>query len=114
MLLINCSGATIGVTASPQVGPEGFDVENTAGLSGYNYNISAGVEFFAGDVCGISIDFEKDKVVFYRNGERFAKGNRKPSEMENVYLCAFLFYPGDQLRLLTQHEYAPDDHQQEE
>jgi hypothetical protein len=38
-----------------------------------------------GDIVGVVVDFEKDKILFYVNGKLHAVGTKKPSEMQPMY-----------------------------
>jgi hypothetical protein len=45
-----------------------------------------------GDIVGVVVDFEKDKILFYVNGKLHAVGTKKPSEMQPMYAVTWIYY----------------------
>jgi hypothetical protein len=58
------------------------------------------------DVIGLVADKAKDEIRFYRNGMLIARGKKKPSEMEPMYLCMWLYYDIAQVELCNDYLYS--------
>jgi hypothetical protein len=54
-------------------------------------------EAWTGDVIGVVLDFGRDTILFYVNGELVAKGLSKPSDLTPVYVVAWIFFQGCEL-----------------
>ena len=57
--------------------------------------------FGAGDVFGTLVDFDRDEILFFKNGAAVAKSSSPPSVLKTVYACVFLYYATDKVTLLS-------------
>jgi hypothetical protein len=54
------------------------------------------------DVLGLVVDKVEETITFYKNGKTIARGTRKPSQMEPMYLIMWLYYGNATVELCEQ------------
>jgi hypothetical protein len=94
----------LGVTGEKNIAAGSFSNCNGLGMTGSPYNVTGGGynthAYNSGDIFGCLIDFSKDEIKFYRNGQFVGTSNATPSSLHVVYPCAFLYYQFDKVKLL--------------
>jgi hypothetical protein len=98
------SGLVLGVTGDKNIGAGSFASCHGLGMTGTPYNVNGGGynthAYNNGDVFGTLVDFAKDDIKFYRNGQYVGSSTSKPSVLKKVIPCVFLYYQNDKVKLL--------------
>lgn len=64
----------------------------------------------AGDVLGVVVDLERDVILFYKNTQLIAIGNKKPSAMRPMCAVVWLYYQNCEVEIGDYYPYKTLEH----
>ncbi len=85
-----------------------YNIDNT----GLDENVDHKIVYnaIAGDVLGVVVDLEQDVILFYKNTQLIAIGNKKPSTMRPMYAVVWLYHQNCEVEIGDYYPYKTLEH----